>query len=55
MEEFAAVLKKSSEFSLFLSLWDSGRDGTIAPAPGSSPGFIVARAAALSPWPYLVK
>ncbi len=53
MEEFAAVLKKSSEFSLFLSLWDSGRDGTLAPAPGSSPGFIVARAAALSPRPYL--
>jgi transcription-repair coupling factor (superfamily II helicase) len=53
MEEFSAVLKKSSEFSLFLSLWDSGRDGTLAPAPGSSAGFIVARAAAFSPRPYL--
>ncbi|MDP8236250.1 MAG: transcription-repair coupling factor [Candidatus Erginobacter occultus] len=53
MKEFAAALKESREFSLFLSLWESPRDGTLAPAPGSSPGFVVARAAALSPRPYL--
>lgn len=53
MQEFASALQGSKEFALFLSLWDSGRDGTLAPAPGSSPGFVVARSAALSPRPYL--
>jgi len=53
MRDFASALNGSKEFGLFLTLWDSDRDGTIAPAPGSSPGFILARAAALSPRPFL--
>ncbi len=54
MKQFGAALKESREFSLFLSLWESSRDGSLAPAPGSAPGFIVARAAAASPRPFLI-
>ncbi|MEA1928487.1 MAG: CarD family transcriptional regulator, partial [Candidatus Auribacterota bacterium] len=44
MNELNSIVKESSEFHLFLSAWESGREVRVLRTPGSSPGFILARA-----------
>ena len=54
MKELSGTLNSSSEFRLFLTAWESGREVRVLRTPGSVPGFIIAQAYRHSPRPFLV-